>query len=183
MLDSSLADQLTDGGMALLRNPMQLVNESPGPANLDSNGVCHDANTAIASARRQPHVGTFGLDFRQMAENFLGALIADRRRQAGYSQADLARLLPGVSRSALNSIEGGTTKTISPVVANELVKILPVSMPELVRAMGFDLPGVRGVAEDITADLANAPEDVLAAVRLVLNGWRVERAAQRRKVG
>lgn len=38
-----------------------------------------------------------------MAENFLGALIADRRRQAGYSQADLARLLPGVSRSALNS--------------------------------------------------------------------------------
>lgn len=75
MLDSRLTDQLTDGGMALLRNPMQLVNESPGPANLDSNGVCHDANTAIASARRQPHVGTFGLDFRQMAENFLGALM------------------------------------------------------------------------------------------------------------
>lgn len=102
-----------------------------------------------------------------VGQNFLGALIADRRRQAGYSQADLARLLPGVSRSALNSIEGGTTKTISPVVANELVKILPVSMPELVRAMGFDLPGVRGVAEDIAADLASAPEDVLAAVRLI----------------
>lgn len=117
-----------------------------------------------------------------MANETIGPLIAARRKAAGLSQTDLARMIPGLTRSALNSIENGATKTISAEVANELVKILPVTMAELVRALGYDLPGPRGTSlpERTLSDLESAPPEVRAAVQLLLDGWRTQQSATAR---
>jgi len=110
----------------------------------------------------------------------LGTLIQARRKQAGLTQAELSRMVPGLSRSGINAIEQGSTKTISGELANELVKVLPVSMPELIRAMGFDLPAIRSTLDDeLLSDLEVAPPEVLGAVRLVLDGWRIQQQVKR----
>lgn len=113
----------------------------------------------------------------------LGPLIQSRRKQAQLTQAELARLVPGLTRSGVNAIEQGATRSISPDIANELVKVLPLSMPEILRAMGFSLPSVHTrLDEDLLSDLEAAPDEVLAAVRLVLGGWRIQQQTKRSRV-
>lgn len=94
-------------------------------------------------------------------------------------------MLPGSSRGAINNVELGITKTVSAEMANELVKILPVTMGELLRAMGYELPGPRGTTlpERLLSDLEKAPEEVRAAVQLLLDGWRTQQAASARLAG
>lgn len=120
-----------------------------------------------------------------MENETVGTLIAARRKAGGLSQIDVARMIPGLTRTALSSIENGATKTISAELANELVKILPVTMAELVRAMGYDLPGPRGtsVPERMLNDLENAPDEVRSAVLLLLDGWRTQQSATARLAG
>ena len=106
----------------------------------------------------------------------VGELIKARRKAAGLTQAELARLVPGLGRSGLSAIENGATKTVAPDVANELVKVLPLSMPELLRAMGFNLPAVHtSLDESLLRDLESAPPELIEVVRLLLAGWRSQR--------
>ncbi len=117
-----------------------------------------------------------------MASNRLGSLLKARRQEAGLSQADVANLVPGLSRSALNSIEGGATKTASAAMANELVKVLPVTMADLVRSMGFDLPTLQTpLPEGLMGELEGASEIELESVRALLLGFRAQRRSSARQ--
>lgn len=186
LVDRRLPNELAERRVTPARESVKLVDQVARPPDLDANGVWHGENHAIPSVRCQHYSGRRGLNSRQMAEDVtLGALVATRRKQIGMSQADVARLVPGLTRSALNSIEQGATKSISGDVANELVKILPVTMGELLRAMGYELPGPRGTTlpERLLSDLEKAPEEVRAAVQLLLDGWRTQQAASARLAG
>ena len=91
--------------------------------------------------------------------------------------------MPGISRGAINNIENGLTKTVSPETANELVKVLPVTMAELVRAMGYDLPTRQTPLPPVLMEeLETATDLELEAVRALLLGFREGRRVSRRQV-
>lgn len=117
-----------------------------------------------------------------MAEISLGKLIASRRQQVQLTQVDVARMVPGLTRSALNSIENGATKTVSADVANELVRVLPLTMAELVKAMGYALPTPRSpLPEELARDLETADSFELESVRALLLGYRIARQGLARR--
>lgn len=103
----------------------------------------------------------------------LGTLIRTRREAVApkLSQAELGRHV-GVDQRTISNIESGVTKTIAPDVANRLVGVLPVTMYELLRAMGYQVPQRDAkLDETLLEDLERAPEHILSAVRLLLDGW------------
>ena len=174
MLYDGIAYQMRDRRMSLPRNPVKLGQEPPRPSNLVLNGVNHAGNTGIASPQCQHICIESVLDSATVPDVTLGALIASRRRP--LTQGELARLVPGWSRTTLGAVELGETKTIPPRVANELVKVIPVTMAELVRAMGYDLPVRQTPLEPWMVEvLETASETELESVRALLHGFQVLR--------
>lgn len=111
----------------------------------------------------------------------LGELIKARRQAAALTQGDLARLVR-MSRGAINNIESGDTKTISPAVASALTKVLPLTMAELLRAMGWEIPErVTKLPPGMLEDLEAADPVILDAVRALLLGHQsLRQEAERR---
>lgn len=174
-LDNGLTGQLGEGGMPILGNRPHLSGHGLGPSNLDRNGFSHERNHATSDLRCQLPNGQVGLDLCPMA---LGDLLRERRTVTGMSQSDVARMVPGLTRGALNNIESGNTKTISAHLANGIVKVLPVTMAEIVRSMDYDLPApTTTLPAGLLARLEAAPEPVLEAVQLLLDGWLVQQRA------
>lgn len=99
-----------------------------------------------------------------------GDLVRARRQAKGWSQARLARE-SGLGQKKLSFIETGVTKTLDPATAAALVRALPLSIYELLEAMGYELPEPR-IPRDILAMLEAAPRPVQDAVRLTLRGWQ-----------
>lgn len=180
-VDDGLADEFGYGCASVRSQLPQAIGQVSWPANGDTNGITHDQSGITTCTRSQPQNDAVGLDSDQMS---FGALIKARRQAAGLTQEQLARLVPGIGRAGINAIEQGYTKSLSPDVANELVKVLPLSMPELLRAMGFNLPTVYTTLDaDLLRELEAAPEDVLEAVRLVLAGWRNQQQRKASQAG
>lgn len=113
-----------------------------------------------------------------MAQTELGTLLKERRLLAKMSQDEVADQVKGLTRSGLNSIESGATKTVAADLANGLVGALPVSMPEIVRAMGYNLP-TRVAESKLKAEVLALIEKVsgaeLVGVRALLRGYLEER--------
>lgn len=107
--------------------------------------------------------------------NQLGNLIRARREavRPKLSQGELGRLV-GLDQRTISEIETGQTQTLQPGVANQLPGIIGVTMAELVRALGYDLPTRKSSLDDaLLEDLERAPEEVLNAVRLAVDGWKL----------
>lgn len=79
----------------------------------------------------------------------IGRMIQRRRKELGLEAGDLAEAI-GMSKSAVQSIESGRTKSLSPGVVRALAETLEISRLDLVIALGYldpsDVPGV-AVAE------------------------------------
>lgn len=113
----------------------------------------------------------------------LGPLIKSRCESVRpkMSQAELGRLI-GLDQRSVSNIENGTVKSLTPEVANKLPGVIPITMAEIVRAHGFNLPAVHSTLdEDMLEALESAPQPVLDAVRLVLDGWRAMQQATARE--
>lgn len=118
-----------------------------------------------------------------MARTAVGNLIQSGRERVSppLTQGELASLV-GSEQRTISNIESGRTKSVSPALANQLVRVLPITMTELVQALGYDLPAVArvGVPQDILQGLSGAPEELLHAVRLAIAGQRAVLATQAR---
>ena len=112
----------------------------------------------------------------------LALLIRERREgvRPRLSQTDFGRMI-GLDQRSVSNIEVGIVRSLAPDIANKIPGIIPVTMAELVRALGYDLPVRHSpLAPDIQEGLETAPEPVLAAVRLLLAGLRATQAQGRR---
>lgn len=95
------------------------------------------------------------------------------------SQADLGRAV-GLDQRSISNIEVGLVKVVSPEVGNKMVRVLPLTMAELLRAQGWDLPLPHSaIPADIQEGLETAPEHVRDAVRLTLAGHLAMQQAAR----
>lgn len=120
---------------------------------------------------------------RNDSEPTLGPLIKSRRESVRpkMSQAELGRLI-GLDQRSVSNIENGRVNSIAPEVANKLPGVIPITMAEIVRAVGFNLPAVHSrLDEGMLAALESAPQPVLDAVRLVLDGWQAMQLATARE--
>lgn len=115
----------------------------------------------------------------------LATLIRTRREGMSpkMSQAELGRLV-GLNQRSISNLETGVVKTVSADVANLLVTVLPITMAELARAGGMEMPRAHTtVDEDIIEMLETADPQTIASVRLVLLGARALKQAAQRKAG
>ncbi len=126
------------------------------------------------------------LHSRSVEQNDLGELakLIKRQREAvspKMSQAELGRLI-GVDQRSVSNIENGVVRSIAPDVANKLPGAIPLTMADLVRALGYDLPAARSeISESMTSALETAPEEVLEAVQLLLDGWQAQQRVRARR--
>ena len=116
--------------------------------------------------------------------NTLGTLLSSRRRQAGLTQQDVAEMC-GVTRSALNAIEQGTTKTIAPDLANKLHDCISVTVADICRAMGYEIPvrpsPLPGELEEYRHILESAEGLELDGLLLILRGIQTHRQEKARR--
>lgn len=113
----------------------------------------------------------------------LGELIRARREavRPKLSQSELGRLL-GLDQRSISDIETGAIHRITPEMANKLPPIIGITMAEIVRGLGFDLPRRKSsLDEALLEDLERAPEEVLAAARLAVDGWKFQQQQKSRE--
>lgn len=121
----------------------------------------------------------------------LGELIRSRRLMAGTQEdpmttSRLAQLV-GTHQTTVSLWENGRTKTIKPEEANALAKVLPLTVEELLRAMGYDLLPPRGLPKWLSGDdvaqermvLQTANEFEQEAILITLNGLLNRRQGKR----
>lgn len=114
----------------------------------------------------------------------LATLIRTRREGVSpkMNQTELGRAI-GLKQQTVANIENGVTQTLSPEVANKLVTVLPITMRELLTALGFTLPAVHSpVPEDVLDLLETASPETLDAVRALALGARAMQQDRRRRV-
>lgn len=114
----------------------------------------------------------------QSNPNTLGALIRSRRQMARppISQGLLGDLV-GLDQRSISNIENGEVENVRADVANRMVAVLPVTMPELIRAMGYNLPErVNWLPSDLQGILETAEGEERAAILLTLRGAQTTRA-------
>jgi transcriptional regulator with XRE-family HTH domain len=71
-----------------------------------------------------------------MATNRFGALVRERRERARLTQKELGEAV-GLSGEGIKQIEAGRTKRAAPDVVNRMAQLLPVTVWELMVAMGY----------------------------------------------
>ena len=118
-----------------------------------------------------------------MASNAVGRLIEDARKRVSppLTQIELAALA-GTTQATISNLETGRSDRLEPELANRLARVLPITMHEIVSALGYDLPSVArvGIPPDILQGLSGASPELLDSVRLLIAGQRAVWAAQAR---
>lgn len=95
----------------------------------------------------------------------IGRLIQERRERVGWSQEDLARAVH-VQRTAISNIERGETKVPTVELVNAIAQVLPVTVREMVQAIGYRfeedaelvsrMHHIRGIADELRRALDQA---------------------------
>lgn len=94
----------------------------------------------------------------------LGDLLRSARNATGKTQDEIAKEA-GVPRSTVDGLERGRIKLPSPVILNRLRTVLPVTMHELIVAMGYRLD-----ADDMEIErLLDSRDSVADALREVID--------------
>lgn len=94
------------------------------------------------------------------------------------NQEDLGRALGGIPQTTISAYETGTTATIPADVVNRLPGIIGLTVPELLRAMGYELPKERissWLPDDLLGVLETADAGEKAAIQSQLRGLLAER--------
>lgn len=111
----------------------------------------------------------------------LGSLIRSRRESVSprMSQAALGDEI-GLDQRSVSNLENGVVEFVRPDVANKLVAALPLTMGELLEAMGFNVAtrGRSWLTKDLQALLDTADEREQMVLQAVLRGLLAERAGQ-----
>ncbi len=100
----------------------------------------------------------------------LAELVKIRRDQTGLTQREVGKQST-VSRSTINGIENGDICLPSPEIVRGLATVLPVTVAEMVAAMGYVEPdGTRPEGEffDTVDSIGDDLEEILEALRTKL---------------
>lgn len=110
----------------------------------------------------------------------LGELIRARRVAEGLTQADLGQEI-GIAQRTVSAIEDGRIKTIAPDVANRLVSVLPITMAELLQAMGYAITRPESWLKGAErAMFESLDEDEQRHIRATLRGYLWQHSQARR---
>lgn len=90
----------------------------------------------------------------------LGQLIRERRDSVGMTQEQLVAHAH-TTRAHIASIEIGKTRTPPPTVINAIARVLPVTVAELVRAMGYGVEVEDDLMRRAASDEGKFADDII----------------------
>src|SRR5690349_4898767 len=94
LVDDSLPREFRDGSMPPPGHVAHSLRKGVRPTDVDRGGFSHDPNHSTSGLRCQPLSTQVGLDSCPMS---LGELLKERRNRLKMSQADVARMVPGLT--------------------------------------------------------------------------------------